>query len=314
MKKIIFSILVVFFFSSAYSHNPFEKYGLNIPVATFSQGEFEEFHDLVEIVEIGSIKYNVKRREIVGFLSKEKSEKEVSVVTTAMSIDPHCERYYWISPYAFCLNNPVRYVDPDGRDVWEIDHAGNIIRRIEDTTQDAFFMVDNKGNRTYTVDESGNKIYNSISFEYGTVESQRTIGINSTESYDIYQVRGDDKGTALFEFLGNNVTGSSTMVEVSQAMTGIAGDKGLNFITTAHQGKSEPGITHLLNGQLLHGYTIRELNHTHPIGRTPSGNVAPNPRGDLGFKEAVNNYLTSKGMKNPSYNIYHVPSKTKIKF
>ncbi|MEA4937538.1 MAG: RHS repeat-associated core domain-containing protein, partial [Paludibacter sp.] len=34
-----------------------------------------------------------------------------------MSVDPLCEKYYWISPYAYCLNNPVRFVDPDGRQV-----------------------------------------------------------------------------------------------------------------------------------------------------------------------------------------------------
>jgi hypothetical protein len=34
-----------------------------------------------------------------------------------MSIDPLCEKYYWISPYAYCLNNPVKYVDPDGKDI-----------------------------------------------------------------------------------------------------------------------------------------------------------------------------------------------------
>ncbi len=34
--------------------------------------------------------------------------------TTTM--DPHCEKYYSISPYAWCENNPVRMVDPDGRD------------------------------------------------------------------------------------------------------------------------------------------------------------------------------------------------------
>ncbi|MFA5044313.1 MAG: RHS repeat-associated core domain-containing protein [Paludibacter sp.] len=33
-----------------------------------------------------------------------------------MSIDPLCEKYYWISPYTYCMNNPVKYVDPDGRD------------------------------------------------------------------------------------------------------------------------------------------------------------------------------------------------------
>ena len=31
------------------------------------------------------------------------------------SPDPLAEKYYSISPYAFCNNNPVRYLDPDGR-------------------------------------------------------------------------------------------------------------------------------------------------------------------------------------------------------
>lgn len=33
-----------------------------------------------------------------------------------MTMDPLCEKYYSISPYAYCNNNPVKYVDPDGRD------------------------------------------------------------------------------------------------------------------------------------------------------------------------------------------------------
>ena len=31
--------------------------------------------------------------------------------------DPLAEKYYGISPYAFCNNNPVNFVDPDGRDI-----------------------------------------------------------------------------------------------------------------------------------------------------------------------------------------------------
>ena len=32
-----------------------------------------------------------------------------------LSLDPLCEKYPSISPYAYCAGNPVRYIDPDGR-------------------------------------------------------------------------------------------------------------------------------------------------------------------------------------------------------
>ena len=33
-------------------------------------------------------------------------------------MDPLCEKYYHISPYAYCAGNPVKYVDPDGKKVY----------------------------------------------------------------------------------------------------------------------------------------------------------------------------------------------------
>lgn len=34
------------------------------------------------------------------------------------TLDPHCENYFDISPYAWCGNNPVNGIDPNGMDVW----------------------------------------------------------------------------------------------------------------------------------------------------------------------------------------------------
>ena len=41
--------------------------------------------------------------------------------------DPLSEKYYGISPYAFCAGNPVKYLDPDGRFVWAIPIAELLI-------------------------------------------------------------------------------------------------------------------------------------------------------------------------------------------
>ena len=229
--------------------------------------------------------------------------------------DPLSEKYYGLSPYVYCGNNPLRYVDPDGRDVWEVNNEGRIINRIKDKTQDAFYMVvkDADGNyqRTFTTDAEGNKNYNSINFEYGTVESQRSISFSpdgkTTDTYDVYRIRGDGNGTKLFEFMSNNVSGSGTGVEISQAMTGVAEDKGLNFITTGHMKATEPGMTYLLRGQLLHGYTIRELNHSHPYTPKPS-------KSDNGFASQITNIMKQRNVPAPTFNLYYVPGKQKIPF
>ena len=40
------------------------------------------------------------------------------------TMDPLCEKYYSLSPYAYCANNPMRFVDPSG--MWEWDATGNL--------------------------------------------------------------------------------------------------------------------------------------------------------------------------------------------
>jgi RHS repeat-associated protein len=229
-----------------------------------------------------------------------------------LTIDPLAEKYPWISPYAYCMNNPVRYIDPDGRDIWEINEMGEIIKRMKDKMEDAFYMVakdaGGKYQRTFTTDADGNKNYNSISFEYGTVESQRTTALNSTDTYDTYKVRGDANGTQIFEFLSQN-----TNVEWSQAKTGVEGDKGLNFLTTSHDEKMERGMTNLINGQLVYKYTAREFNHNHPknerYNHIPSGIPGlTGDGGDVSWSQQVSNIFGNQvkfSIYTPNTRKYH---------
>ena len=41
-------------------------------------------------------------------------------------MDPMAEKYYSVSPYAFCSGNPVNFVDWDGMDVWNVYEDGSI--------------------------------------------------------------------------------------------------------------------------------------------------------------------------------------------
>ena len=86
-----------------------------------------------------------------------------------------------------------------------------------------------------------------------------------------------------------------------------AGEKGLNFITTSHTDGAEYGMSYLLAGKLYYNYNVRELNHTHPLGSEPG-------RNDLKFKTQVTDVFKNQRLRVPNFNIYHVPTKTKISY
>ena len=53
-----------------------------------------------------------------------------------MTPDPLSEKYYGVSPYAFCDNNPVNFVDPDGRDIYRYDDKSGTFHLYQETNDD----------------------------------------------------------------------------------------------------------------------------------------------------------------------------------
>lgn len=41
------------------------------------------------------------------------------------SRDPLFEKYFWMTPYAYCANNPVKYVDPSGEELGDPPYTGS---------------------------------------------------------------------------------------------------------------------------------------------------------------------------------------------
>ena len=226
-----------------------------------------------------------------GYFGARYYDPDISAIW--LSVDPMADKYPGISPYAYCAWNPVKLIDPDGRDVWEIDSKGNIVSRTVDKTRDAFYMVNNKGERMEDA---------CIEFDYGTVTQTKTLSLDGG-LYDMYQIKGDDNGTSLFEFLADN-----SEVEWSHIKTGKEGGNAQNFITTSHSKKDEKGSSHLWSNRLKYGYTVREMNHSHPSGiPIPSGmpGTAQFSKGDISFATTVSRHYNRKGINPPMFNVYN---------
>ncbi len=225
-----------------------------------------------------------------------------------LSVDPMADKYPSLSPYNYCAWNPVKLVDPDGRDIWEIDGEGRVVNYIKDNKKDAFYRVDENGKRM-----DGDE--NHVEFKYGTIEShiKRSYSYkNQTGTYDAFQIRGDDNGEELFKFFANTVADQN--MEVSHIKCGVAGDKGLNFVSTAHfkpitetredgsvhRIASEPSQSCLWNGRLRYGYTVREINHSHPMTKDPSTSDV------LMASQIREIYSSIRHAPAPSLNIYYV--------
>ena len=208
------------------------------------------------------------------------------------STDPMEMDYPWVSTYTHTKNNPLRYVDPDGNDEWDINEEGIVVKHTTTTKHDAFFITDKKGKR---IDGK------SLFFKYGTVEKATTQKNSEKKLYDVYQIRGDNSSSKLFEHFAQN-----TSVEWSLMQTGVAGEKGLNFITTSHDHSEEAGMNDLFTRQLKYGYTIRKHVHNHPENTPYPSGLDKKGIGDMLFVKQITNI----SKQSPVFQIY-LPQKRK---
>lgn len=74
------------------------------------------------------------------------------LMTMWLSVDPLSDKYPNISPYAYCAWNPVKLVDPDGRDVYIIGDEkskAEALRQIQQKSKNMTFSIDKNGKLSF---------------------------------------------------------------------------------------------------------------------------------------------------------------------
>ena len=86
------------------------------------------------------------------------------------TMDPLCEKYYGISPYAYCAGNPVNLVDPDGRDI---------------------VLLGDSINRTNSLEQIQKGLGEGIKIGYSNTDSQLKYQIS--DGYDVSSLTDEAK-------------------------------------------------------------------------------------------------------------------------
>ncbi len=264
--------------------NPFKKYGYYPKVATLSKGKYLEFHDKDSIVSIGSVRFNRKTKEIVGFreidLSDPDAQPYLDTAGRWFSPDPLSEEFSSWSPYNFVFNNPISNVDPDGRAPltdFKLLKDGSVKRvdpndGSEKRNDDRLFATDKKGN----VDKS-----NSVTVQKGMVgQLQYYRDGNTSDSYPAYHqaIKASMESTQndmskLFDFSAKNSTVEFSLTDFK------INDKKFISLQTYNSDERSPGMNQI---GVAEGSEIK-LKHNHPSKDTYDNSFTE--INSMGYKE-----------------------------
>ena len=207
MKKIILILTSILISAAIYGQEDiFKTYGIKEPL-TLSKGRFVERFPNKEIVRIGTVMYNTKTKKVIEFLEEDTTvyAYHAELSSRWFTVDPLAEKFPQYSPYVYCANNPIKFIDTDGMDIWGVNNKGQV-KWVEESKTHMLYSVDDKGKRTdksITVNDRG--ILDQLS-KPKTIEKVYSDGY--TEKLDsrtaITDKKGADDMVNVFMFMADN--------------------------------------------------------------------------------------------------------------
>jgi hypothetical protein len=172
-------------------------------------------------MQIGTVRINTLTNKVVEFLEPDTTEHayRAEVTSRFISVDPLCEEYFSWSPYVYVKDNPLKYIDPDGRKIRIANNAtgameniakiaatslgGQIVSHLINASETyamkgVFWSSDsnyNPDNRTISYVES--PLYKEIPNDGGALTSMTAMGHETMHGFDHSNMLFNSKNAGL---------------------------------------------------------------------------------------------------------------------
>ncbi len=255
-KFILLIVYVIVGFQFSNAQNIFEQCGFDKRPLTLSNGLYKEFFTNNEIVQIGTVLLNTKTNKVVAFIDEESSNSKYLSEHSSrwMSIDPLAAKYPQVSPYVFCANNPIIFIDPDGAEVKLYGDYSSVINNLQEHTPNLALSRDKT-------------TYNLVATGTPKTPLEKELVRASSNKDNIAKIRttNSDKvtvntksGPKIGQILGGAFGGSETKPDGTKVSTQYLSIKSANEI---ENNGGDPASTTVVH-EVMEGYYSAENNTT----------------------------------------------------